>query len=95
MGLIAGDQIRSEEIRRKTRITDIVQRCAKLKMQWPRHISRRSNGRWGSKVLEWRPIVKQCWSTPNEVDRHKEAAQDRGVWNALRKRTFVQQWTSI
>ncbi|CAH2267349.1 jg27532 [Pararge aegeria aegeria] len=55
------DQIRNEEIRRRTRVTDIVQRVGKLKWRWAGHIARRTNRRWGLKVLEWRP--------PNEVDR--------------------------
>ncbi|CAH2240682.1 jg25706 [Pararge aegeria aegeria] len=49
------DRIRNEEIRRRTRVTDIAQRVAKLKWQWAGHIARRTDGRWGLKVLEWRP----------------------------------------
>ncbi|CAH2237940.1 jg4634 [Pararge aegeria aegeria] len=49
------DQIRNEEIRRRTRATGIAQRVAKLKWKWVGHIVRRTDGRWGSKVLEWRP----------------------------------------
>ncbi|CAH2237254.1 jg11223 [Pararge aegeria aegeria] len=37
---------------RITRVTDIAQRVAKLKW-W--HIAQRTTGRWGPKVLEWRP----------------------------------------
>ncbi|CAH2228990.1 jg26095 [Pararge aegeria aegeria] len=40
------DQIRNEEIRRRTRVTDIAQRGAKLKWQWAGHIARRTDGRW-------------------------------------------------
>ncbi|CAH2244701.1 jg1356 [Pararge aegeria aegeria] len=46
--------LRNEEIRRRTRVTDIAQRVAKLKWKWAGHIARRTDGRWGSKVLEWR-----------------------------------------
>ncbi|CAH2257063.1 jg11932 [Pararge aegeria aegeria] len=49
------EQIGNEEIRRRTRVTDIAQRVAKLKWQWAGHIARRTDGRWGLKVLEWRP----------------------------------------
>ncbi|CAH2269023.1 jg16047 [Pararge aegeria aegeria] len=31
------------------------QRVAKLKWQWAGHIVRRSDGRWGPKLLEWQP----------------------------------------
>ncbi|CAH2222158.1 jg26044 [Pararge aegeria aegeria] len=53
LGVSLRDQI--EEIRRRTRVTDIAQRVAKLKWQWAGHIARRTDGRWGLKVLEWRP----------------------------------------
>ncbi|CAH2241793.1 jg16355 [Pararge aegeria aegeria] len=43
---------RNEEIRRRTRVTDIAQRVAKLKWKWAGHVDRRTDGRWGSKVLE-------------------------------------------
>ncbi|CAH2260857.1 jg21188 [Pararge aegeria aegeria] len=49
------DEIINEEICRRTRVTDIAQRVAKLKWQWAGHIVRRKAGRWGPKVLEWQP----------------------------------------
>ncbi|CAH2216846.1 jg6622, partial [Pararge aegeria aegeria] len=49
------DQIRNVEIRRRTRVTDIAQRVAKLKWKWAGHIVRRKDGRRGPKVLEWQP----------------------------------------
>ncbi|CAH2235021.1 jg1290 [Pararge aegeria aegeria] len=58
LGVSLRDQMRderNEEIRRRTRVTDIAQRVAKLKWQWAGHIARRTDGRWGLKVLEWRP----------------------------------------
>ncbi|CAH2235755.1 jg7613 [Pararge aegeria aegeria] len=46
------DQIRNEEIRRRTRVSDIAQLVAKLMWQWAGHIVRRTDGRWVSlKVL--------------------------------------------
>ncbi|CAH2244235.1 jg20179 [Pararge aegeria aegeria] len=60
------DQIRNEEIRRITRVTDIAQRVAKLKWQWAGHIARRTDGRWG-------PKADRSWSNPNEVDRRHQA----------------------
>ncbi|KAJ8726778.1 hypothetical protein PYW08_007034 [Mythimna loreyi] len=52
-------RIRNEEMRRRTRVTDISRRIAKLKWQWAGHIARRTDGRWGRKVLEWRPRTKR------------------------------------
>ncbi|CAH2267251.1 jg14719 [Pararge aegeria aegeria] len=55
LGVSLRDQIRNEEIRRRTRVTDIARQVTKLKWQWAGHIARRTDGRWGLKVLEWRP----------------------------------------
>ncbi|CAH2238195.1 jg13029 [Pararge aegeria aegeria] len=53
LGVSLRDQIRNEEICRRTKVTDIAQRIAKLKWQWAGHIARRIDERWGLKVLEW------------------------------------------
>ncbi|KAI8421117.1 hypothetical protein MSG28_008210 [Choristoneura fumiferana] len=51
------DRIRNEEIRRRTWVTDIAKRISSLKWQWAGHIARRTDGRWGRKVLEWWPRI--------------------------------------
>ncbi|CAH2267364.1 jg27547 [Pararge aegeria aegeria] len=72
LGVSLRDKIRNVEIRRRTRVTVIAQRVAKLMWQWAGHIVRRRDGRWGPEVLEWQPRTgKRSWSTPDEVDgRH-------------------------
>ncbi|CAH2261012.1 jg10790 [Pararge aegeria aegeria] len=55
LGVSLSDRIRNVEIRRRTRITDIAQRVAKLMWQWAGHIVRRKDGRRDPKVLEWQP----------------------------------------
>ncbi|CAH2240383.1 jg26422 [Pararge aegeria aegeria] len=48
LGVSLRDQIRNEEFRRRTRVTDIAQRVAKLPLrQWAGHIARRTDGRTG------------------------------------------------
>ncbi|KAI8425468.1 hypothetical protein MSG28_007213 [Choristoneura fumiferana] len=56
-GVSLRDRIRNEKIRRRTRVTDIAKRISSLKWQWAGHIARRTDGRWGRKVLEWRPRI--------------------------------------
>ncbi|CAH2251949.1 jg13826 [Pararge aegeria aegeria] len=51
LGVYLRDQIRNEEIRKRTRVTDIAQRVAKLKWQWAGQLARRTDGPWGLKVL--------------------------------------------
>ncbi|CAH2242382.1 jg12963 [Pararge aegeria aegeria] len=66
-----------------------------------------SKNRWtlSSKVLEWQPRTgirsvgrpPTTWTDdikPVDWSRWIQAAQNRGVWNALQK-TYFQQWTSI
>ncbi|CAH2244793.1 jg5144 [Pararge aegeria aegeria] len=90
LGVSLRDQIRNEEIRRRTKLTEIAQRIAKLKWQWAGHIARRTDGRWGLKVLEWRLRTGK-----RGVDRPPTRCTDGcGLWNSQQK-TYVQQWTSI
>ncbi|CAH2234849.1 jg13251 [Pararge aegeria aegeria] len=44
LGVSLRDQIRNVEILRRTRVTDIAQRVAKLKWQWAGHIVRKKDG---------------------------------------------------
>ncbi|CAH2244588.1 jg11703 [Pararge aegeria aegeria] len=87
-----------EEIRR-TRVTDIAQRVAKLEWQWAGYIARRTDGRWGLKVLEWRPRTgKRSEGRPptrwtDDIRRvvgcrWRQAAQDRVLWNSLQNPFF-------
>ncbi|CAG9124695.1 unnamed protein product [Plutella xylostella] len=55
LGLSLRDRIRNEEIRRRTKVTDMAYQVSKLKCQWAGHIARRTDGRWSRRVLEWRP----------------------------------------
>ncbi|CAH2248507.1 jg18536 [Pararge aegeria aegeria] len=90
LGVSLRDQIKNEEIRRRTRVTDIAQRDAKLKWQWAGHIARRTDGSWGSKVLEWQPRTGKGsvgrhptrWTDYIKRDagsRWIQAAQNRGT----------------
>ncbi|CAH2217902.1 jg25046 [Pararge aegeria aegeria] len=55
LGVSLHDQTRNDEILRRARITCIAQQVAKLEWQWAGHIAQTTVGRWGLKVLEWRP----------------------------------------
>jgi hypothetical protein len=41
--------------RQRTKVTDIARRISMLEWQWAGHTSRRTDNRWGKRVLEWRP----------------------------------------
>lgn len=45
-----GISIRSDEIQRKTRVTDLVRRVAELKWRWAGHAARQIPSRWTNKI---------------------------------------------
>jgi hypothetical protein len=55
LGVSLRYRIRNEVIRQRTKVTDIAHRISMLKWQWAGHISRRTDNRWGKRVLKWRP----------------------------------------
>lgn len=55
LGVSLRDHIRNEELRRRTGVTDIIERISKLKWNWAGQVARMSDGRWTKKLLEWRP----------------------------------------
>ncbi|CAH2245003.1 jg6943 [Pararge aegeria aegeria] len=57
LGVSLQDRIRNDEIRRRAKVSDIAQRISKLKWQWAGLVCRRTDGRWGRRVLEWRPRI--------------------------------------
>lgn len=59
--------IRDEEILRQTKVTEIAERVGKLK--WAGHVPRRTDGRWGRKVLEWIRNSKRSVWRHTAVDR--------------------------
>ncbi|CAH2217718.1 jg17 [Pararge aegeria aegeria] len=105
LGLSLRDRIRNDEIRRRTKVTDNAQRISKLKWQWAGHVCRTTDGRWGRRVLQWRPrIGKHSVGRPRVrwTDNLKKVAgsgwirkaEDRVWWRSLGK-AYVQQWTLV
>ncbi|KAI8429517.1 hypothetical protein MSG28_000150 [Choristoneura fumiferana] len=94
LGVSLRDRIRNGDIRIRTKVTDIALRVAK-----------RTDGRWGLKVLEWRPRTGRRavgrppirWSddlVKIAGSRWMRKAQDRSEWRALGE-AYVQQWTTF
>ena len=104
LGVSLRDRIRNEELRRRTNVIDIAQRISKLKWQWAGHIARRTDKRWGRKVLEWRPRTsKRSVGRPptrwkDDIvratgSRWMQAASNRPLWKSLGE-AYFQQWAS-
>ena len=105
LGISLRDRIRNQEIRKRTKVADIARRIAQLKWQWAGHIARRTDGRWGGKVLEWRPRTgrRSVGRPPTRWtddlvkvagSRWMRAAQDRSLWRSLGE-AYAQQWASF
>ncbi|CAG9834409.1 unnamed protein product [Diabrotica balteata] len=54
LGITLRDRITNEDIRRRTGVTDIIKKIARLKWRWAGHIARMTDGRWKKRLLEWR-----------------------------------------
>jgi hypothetical protein len=53
------DRIRNQVIRQRACVTEIAHHISMLKWRWAGHISRRTDNRWGKRVLEWRPRLSK------------------------------------
>ena len=49
------ETICNQNIRRRTGVTDVIERIAKLNWQWVGHIERQDRKRWIIKIIMWRP----------------------------------------
>ncbi|KAG7296310.1 hypothetical protein JYU34_021440 [Plutella xylostella] len=86
-------------------LADIAVKICKLKWQWAGHICRRTDNRWGRRVLEWRPRTgKRSVGRPparwtDDLRRvagrgWMRKAEDRVLWRSLGE-AYVQQWMII
>ncbi|CAH2245032.1 jg17429 [Pararge aegeria aegeria] len=94
LGVSLRDAIRNEEIRRRTRVTNIAQRVAKLKGQWAGHILGEPMNVGVPRCWSGNPATvnaafvdpKPCGqTTSNAGSRSIQTAQNRGDWDALQK----------
>jgi hypothetical protein len=103
-GVSLRDRIRSQVIRKRTKVTDIAHRISMLKCQWAGHIIRRTD-RWGKRVLEWRsrqgkrsvgrPQAWWCDDLRRTAGRSwMRVAEDGARWRDIGE-AYVQQWTVV
>lgn len=57
--------VQKEEIRGPTRIEDVIERIAKAKWEWARHVPRGDEEKWTDKLMQWKPrtsaVKGKCW----------------------------------
>jgi len=56
LGIQLSDSVRNIDIRKRTKVEDIITRIAKLKWQYAGDVARRNDDRWTRRLLEWRPV---------------------------------------
>ena len=102
LGLSLRDRVRNEQVRRLSKVEDVIERIAKAKWQWAGHVARGDQEKWTTKLMQWRPRTsRRSAGRPQKrwVDDIKEVtgpmwqrkAQDRAQWKTLGE-TFVQEW---
>ena len=102
IGVTLRDRVRNVEVRKLTKVVDIVERVSRLKWQWAGHIARQENSRWTKRVTLWRPrqSARRRGRPPTRwADDIKSVAgtnwsrvaQDRKTWKYLEE-AFVQEW---
>jgi hypothetical protein len=105
LGVSLRDRIRNQVIRQRTKVTDKAHLISMLKWQRAGHISRRTENRWGKRVLDWTPCLSK-----RSVRRHQarckdnlrrtagrswmQVAEDRARWRAIGE-PYAQQWTMV
>ena len=102
LGISLRNRVRIEEIRRLTKVEDVMERIAKTKWQWSGHVTRGDEERWTNKLMQWKPRTSR-WSAGRPQKRWvgdikevtgplwQRKAQDRAQWKNLGE-TFVQEW---
>ncbi len=104
LGITWRDKKRASWIREQTKVEDILMVIKKKKWTWARHVMRKRDNRWTTRVTEWQPKNGRRNQGRQRV-RWKEEIRafsgpswssltlDRERWRMLGK-TFVLQWTS-
>ena len=49
------ERITNTEIRKRTKIKDVIEKICVLKWNWAGHIGRMIYNKWTRKIIEWRP----------------------------------------
>lgn len=107
LGIKISDRVRNDYIRKKTKVTDIIERIRRLKWNWAGHISRIKDNRWTRKIIEWTPPKEKStrkhghpktrWA---DIFRKRcgtvwrRLAQDRDTWRTLGE-AYAKEATSI
>ena len=84
------DKIACSEIRKRTKIIDIIERTLKQKWKWAGHIARLRDNRW----TEWQPRRgKRSRGQPSRRWQDDITEKEETTW--IRKATDRRQWKTL
>ncbi|KHN70981.1 Putative uncharacterized transposon-derived protein F52C9.6, partial [Toxocara canis] len=75
------DHVTSDEIRRRTGFTDVVQEMYKGKREWASHVARIRDNRWTTRLTCWDPL-----------DRKRPRGRPKTRWADAMVKLFGQRW---
>lgn len=102
LGVRLIDKIPNTEIRRRTRVTDIMDKIARLRWQWVAHVARQNTEKWSYRVTFWRPReTKRSVGRPRKrwIDdivtiagkQWMRTARNKKAWKQLEE-AYIQHW---
>jgi len=100
LGISLRNKIRNEEIRRRTKVVDIMKRISESKWQWVGHVARQNHDSWTARITHWRTKrsvgrTQKRWLDdikPIAGKRRSQTAQDRNAGKRM-KEVYVQECT--
>jgi len=102
LGVSLRNHIQIEEIRKRTKVDDVIEHIARQKWRWVEHVARQDNDRYSRRIVQWRPRQhkrragrpqKRWIDDIKEIEGRKwhQMAINRSEWNQQGK-AYVQEW---
>ena len=109
LGVRLIQKINHAELRKRTRVTDIIEYVCRMKGRWCGHVARMRDNRWTIRATEWRPRngrrsagrpvtrwrddMGEYWKKEGQV-LWTQYAHDRDFWR-LRLEGYARHWAEI
>ena len=95
--------VTNQELRKKSRVQDIIKTIKSKKWRWAGHLARRHDNRWACKTTNWTPRIwtrkrgRQNRKWRDELSTYwviawQQTAQNRVRWR-LGEEAFLLQWS--
>ncbi|GBP31873.1 hypothetical protein EVAR_16648_1 [Eumeta japonica] len=78
------DRVRNYDLKKKTKLTDILRQIDRQKLRWTGHMMRDTRGKWNKAVTKWYPR-----------DGNRSRGRQRRRWMDDIKMTAGRLWTRV